>query len=199
MKKDLRIVSIDGIRGVGKTSQAFLLCRYLESYDINSKLLKLEDNIESILDSIDKLWKMLEKEDCIVICDGSIARMIEVDIQRQMPMKDVYEKYRIVINEYEKLYHKYGMANLLITINEPTECQERINKRNSLFKESIELIDIVGQNNISSGLSRFDSYVFNVNIKFHTVETEKEDSMLDVRDDIYKILESNFNIKKPSI
>jgi hypothetical protein len=196
--KDLSIVNIDGPQGIGKTSQVSLLKKYIESKGLKCKVLKLKDTIPSAIDCINETYDFLEEFDGVVITEGSIAEMIQIDINAGMPTLDVREKYRQVIFQYEKLYHQYGMANILLTIDNIDVCKCRLEKRARLFQQDVEIINEKLERELINGLKSFDNHVITTNLKFHVLNTEEDQKMLEVHGDIIKLIEKNFKIKKPS-
>lgn len=196
--RKLSIINIDGPQGIGKSSQVGLLKHYVESKGVKCKVLKLNDTIPSAIDCINEAYDFLEEFDGIVITEGSIAEMIQVDINAGMQTNDVREKYRQVIFQYEKLYHQYGMANILITIDDIDVCKSRLEKRARLFQQDVKIINEKLEKELVKGLKSFDNHVITINLKFHVIDTEESEKMLDVHKKIVDLIESNFEIKKPS-
>jgi len=196
--KKLSIVNIDGPQGIGKTSQIGLLKKYIESKGLKCKILKLNDTIPSAIDCINETYDFLEEFDGVVITEGSIAEMIQIDINAGMQVNDVRQKYLQVIFQYEKLYHQYGMANILLTIDDIEICKCRLERRARLFQEDVEIINEKLERTLIKGLKSFDNHVITINLKFHVIDTEEDEKMLDVHKKIVELIEDNFQIKKPS-
>ena len=195
MKKKLNIINIDGPQGVGKSSQVALLKNYLDSIGVKCKVLKLQGNIPSAIDCIHQTYKFLEEADGVLITDGSIAEMIQIDINSGIPYLEIQEKYREVLHHYEVMYYAYGMANILLTIDDLEVCKQRIEKRAKLFKNEPDFIDKKLEKELIDGLKIFNNYMFTNNLKFHVIETESGEKMLDVHKKIVSILKENYQVK----
>lgn len=200
MRKPLRIINIDGVDGIGKTTQIRILYTSLKADGIPVKVLHLKDNVKSALAlSYEANEFLKENENGIVICDGSIARMIVVDDLAGISQQDLMEKYRSVIFEYEKLNHSYGVTNILMVTDDVQFCHNRILKRGKLAnKEESGILDFEHEKDIVKGMKFFDSHIISKNLKFHVVEIESEDSILEIKEEIWDFLTENYTIKKPS-
>lgn len=198
MKRKLQIVNIDGQPGVGKTTQTNMLCGY---FNLNGRPV-LENTYrdhEDIIDILMKSEKFLDNNpDGIVVNNGSIARSIQEDMINDTKLKDIEEKYRIILFQYQRLYHKFGMANILLLVD-INACNDRIIKRQKLLKEKTAgMTDLIHQSRIVEGLRQFDNYTISRDMKFHVLETDVQDTMLNVQRDLLDLLNDNFEIKKAS-
>jgi len=200
MKKRLSIINIDGVDGIGKTTQINVLTGYFLRLQLPFLLLQLEDNTKSALKCAKATWEFLEKEpDGIVICDGSIAKMMVLELIKGVGSKNIVEKYREILHEHELLNHKYGMANILMIIDDIKVCHERILKRGKLMKIHEEgITDFKLEAEIIKGLRTFGIHTISKSLDFHILETDDSESILDINEEILKYLENNFEIKKPS-
>ncbi len=200
MRKTLQIVNIDGTEGAGKTTQIQQLAAALRSKGFTVLVNYLNDTISSAMECSDKTNRFIEENpDGIVINDGSIARMMVVDLSEGMSQVNAIDRYRAIIHEHEKIYHKYGTANLLIIMEDLDACNKRLAREAELLKlEQYKKIDPTKEKTIIQGLRRFDANMITNNLKFHTMEIDAEDSILYIKDSILKYLEEHFILKSPS-
>lgn len=199
MEKKLSIINIDGTEGSGKTTQISHLAGFFRISGIPVLINYLDDTITSALECSEKTRKFLEKNpDGLVINDGSIARMIVVDLVQAVPQLEVMEKYRTIIHEHEVLNHTYGMANVLMVLEDLEECNQRLQKLAKLTElNSQKIIDVDVENYIVAGIKNFDNNIISRNLSFYVIDIDKEDSILEIKDNILEYLRDNFKIKKP--
>ena len=198
MLRKLDIINIDGMPGIGVSSQVSLLINHFK--DLNKYIGTIDNNAESI----DNFYKeanerLIKDPNMVILGDGSIAQSIQIDLQNGLKKRDFEDKYGEIVRNYEKMNHLYGVANILIIMNDIEECKSRIERRDRLLKETSDTIDFEKEKVIFEGLKKFDSYVFTINIKFYTLEVNKYDTILDIHYKILKLLKDNFEIKKPSV
>ena len=90
------------------------------------------------------------------------------------------------------------MANILLVMDDLDTCNDRLLKRAKFTeKEQIGIVDYQAEWYIIMGLRRFDDNVISKSLKFHVVETDTDDSILEVQEDLMEYLIENFPIKKP--
>jgi len=194
MKRKLDIINIDGIPGIGVSSQITLLNRYFNKLEVyNSSITNSIDSMRSFVDEAN----LHVNDKSIVICDGSIAQGIQIDYQNGIKADAFEEKYGEILRKYKVMSHKYGVANILITMDDIEECKKRVEKRDRLLNIESKKIDFEKEASIINGLKNFDNYTFTANMKFYTINIDKEDTMLEIHDEVIKILNDNFEIKKP--
>jgi len=199
---NLDIVNIEGISGIGKSTQVNVLSNYFKSLGIPILTNRIGNDIGSGLKATGNTWQFLQKHpNGIVINDGSIAKMMQMEIQSGKPQSEIAQDFIGLTHEYECLNHKYNIINILISINDISVCKDRIIKRRNIFgienPEGIEYnIDI--QTLVSNGLKIFGDQVLSKSIDFHILNTHEKDSILDVHEDILKVINENFTIKNPS-
>lgn len=200
MKNNLRFISIDGTRGIGKTTQVRRLAGALRDIGLNVKILHIKDTLPSINRVLDDAVNFLEQDGKnMIVCDGSIARMIVSDDQSKMHQSQIFEKYRDVIFKYENMNHKYGMVNILLISDDIDLCNTHILKQVKLTKVQKEPVnDKFKETEIVDRMRIFDSHVVSKTVKYHPLEITREDSILDVESDIWDFLESISTLKKPS-
>lgn len=199
MKKQLHIINIDGLEGVGQTTQINLLYKYFKDLGVPVLTNKLENTITSMLEIIIKTRAFLEiNPNGVVLNDGSIAEMIVVDMTRCMPNSELIEKYREVINEHDYLSQDYGMCNLLLVPENIEMCSKRIIKRCKITQEIPDLDDLPYLMDIVKGMEFFDRHTISRQIKFNVINIEEHKSMLEVHNLLMKTIANSFEIKKPS-
>ena len=199
---NLNIVNIEGITGIGKSTQVSVLCNYFKGLEIPVLINRIGDDLGSGLKATGNTWNFLKKHpNGIVINDGSIAKMMQLEIQSGKPQSEIAQDYLSLTHEYECLNHKYGILNVLISINNISACEDRLIKRRDIFgiENSKDLpYDMDKQTLMQSGLEVFGDQVISKSIKFQVLRTHERDSILDVHEDIVSIINENFTMKNPS-
>lgn len=195
-KKKIRLITIDGVEGIGKTTQANHLVVYLKEKGYNPILIDTDENLESALNNIHKSSDFLKKNDKnIVISDGSFGKIMVIDKLKGIPQRDILEQYKEVIHEYEVLAHKYGMLNLLMIMEEINICSKRVKKRERLLGNLSEgIIDIHKEKEIIDELKRLDNFVAFGNLKFDVFSVEPEDSILEIHSRCLELIKKRFEI-----
>jgi deoxyadenosine/deoxycytidine kinase len=201
MKKPLRIISVDGVRGAGKTTQINMLSRYLKSLGYKVSTLMGGEDIQHGLVSLAYVDSFLPKDpDSIVILDGSIARMMVVELVSGISPSLVSDKYKRLVYEYERLNHQYGILGLLFVMDDLEECKRRILKRNTLAGIVDENpSDLLSEIDVISGMRTFDNHITSKNIKFHTFNIDPKNTMLEIQKLVLEYLSTNYQLKKPKI
>lgn len=200
MKKNLNILNIDGVDGIGKTTQINMLTMSLKNSGVPVLRVSVDDTVESALGCAGQMWNFLKlNPNGLVLSDGSIARMIVTDFLDGMLRTDIEEKYRSVIYEYEKLHHKYGITNILMVTSDIDYCHQRMLKRGRIIKKPEDGIkDFQREIEVVRAMRYFDSNAISKQLIFQAFEVDEDDSILEVQDSLWEYLEANFEIKKPS-
>ena len=199
MREYLRIINIDGTDGSGKTTQIGLFAQYLKRKGISCLTNHLDDNIKSGKEICDRTMKFLQDNpDGVVINDGSIARMMVVDLVSGLTRSKIIKKYQDLMFLQEKLNHKFGTANFLIVMDNIEEANRRLIQRSRMLAAPVRKIeDFQKEKDIVSAMRRFDVNTMSKVIKFDVIEVSHKESMMDVFDRIKEYLLENFEIKKP--
>jgi hypothetical protein len=198
MRKYLRIINLDGTEGSGKSTQIHLLCAFFTKHKIPFIVNYLEDNIESGIETSKKTDEFLSKEEFgVVINDGSPARMMVKELVSGETSKNILEKYKNLLSANERLFHKYGVANLLFIMEDLEEASNRINKRSKLIKSDYVGLDTIKEKEIVIGMKFFDIHPISKGLKFDIIEVLASDSMIDVSEAVFSYIDDNFEIKKP--
>lgn len=202
MGRPLRVISIDGTRGAGKTSQIAMLSRHLKSIGMVVSTLKMadgEDPIQSGLVSIAFCESFLAKGDNhAVILDGSVARPMVVDIMTGMPNTVLLEKYKLLMQAYERLEHKYGIASILMVMDDMEECNRRIKKFKQLTGQgNDEFLDLNQEHDVVSGMRFFNSHIASKNINFQVLDLLPYQSMIDINKLVLATLSQKYEFQLP--
>lgn len=200
MKKPLRVVSIDGNRGAGKSTQIKMLANYLKATGTKHIILDAGNTVANGVDSIAKANEFLSQNaDSVVLLNGSIARMMVREINDGVPTDRVLSTYNQLIHSYEVLNHKYGIAGILIVMDDLEECRKRLFKRDSALAvdEPYESPDLSKEKDLVSGMRFFDNHVISKGLKFHTINIEPSDSIMGINKAIVEYLSEHYEIKKP--
>lgn len=202
MAKPLRVISIDGTRGAGKTSQIAVLARHLKSIGMVVSTLKMadgDDPIQSGLVSLAFVESFLAKGDNhVVILDGSIARPMVVDTMTGMSTPNLLEKYKLLTSGFEKLDHKYSVANFLMVMDDMAECNRRIKKFKALTGQgNDEFLDLNHEHDIVSGMRFFNNHIASKNLKFEVLDLLPHQSILDINKLVLEKLASKYEFELP--
>lgn len=194
----LQIINIDGTKGCGKSTQIGLLRNHFKDIGFEVQVNDVRD-IESAYSSNKNIVNFLEStQNGIVINNGSIARPIVSDLVSGLQKEEIIDKYRESIFQNDTLYFKYGVANILLVLDNLEEANRRLAKRSKIMgleTEQIENLDL--EQGIVNGMLHFDDHVISKNIEFRYIEIKPEDSMLDVKENILEYIENHYEIKKP--
>lgn len=199
--KNINVINIDGVNGLGSSTQVNILARKLRLEGHTVLVNRIEGNLESNLVAADATVDFLKKNpNGIVINDGSIAKPIQLDIQNGMGFDNLYEKYRNILFTYEAIQHKYGLVNILLITDNMELCNERVIKKKALAGDStsVGVEDIEREINLVKGFKIFDNYTIKKSLKFQILMIDGDESILEVNKDIMKIITEKFTIKNPS-
>lgn len=198
MKKPLKIISIDGTRGAGKTSQISMLSKHFKSLGFMVSTLKAGHDVQSGLIALKFIESFLPKaDDTIVILDGSIARPMVSELIDGIPSTTVIDKYKHVMHDYEVLDKKYGIVGLLFVMDDIDKANERLLKHNELTETNDKKpVDLQKEVDIVSGLRTFDNHIASKNVKFHTFNIEPDDTILAINSAVVEYLTENYQIPK---
>jgi hypothetical protein len=201
MARPLRIISIDGTRGAGKTSQIAMLSRYFKSIGFQVSTLKMTDGdpIQSGIIALNYIESFLPKGDnTMVILDGSIARPMVADIITGMSNTNLLEKFKLLTHAYERVDHKYGIACFLMVMDDMQECNRRIEKFKSLTGIDANVVeDLIQERDIINGMRFFNNHIASKNIQFQVLDIEPHHSMLEIHKTIMGKLSDKYEFAKP--
>lgn len=199
MEKPLNIINIDGVDGIGKTTQIHMMAMNLKKAGVPVLTVFIDDSIDSALDAAKKIDEFLgSNPNGMVLSDGSIARMIVVDSLSGMQKSKIVQKYQSVIHAYEGLHYKYGVTNILMITEDIQFCHDRLVKRGKLLKKPEKGIEsFQDQLDIVQGMRLIDAHTISKQLIFEVFDIDEEDSILEVQDMIWDYLKEKFGIKKP--
>ena len=119
-----------------------------------------------------------------------------------MSQDEIFNKHRKNIRDYEVLNKFFNFLNILLTPKDISMCSERINKRTDVYKEQeIELDSEERLGKVAKSLEVFDNNTIAINLKFHNIRVDRQDTMLDIHKDIKDIIKDSDYIletKKPT-
>lgn len=201
MNRPLRVISIDGTRGAGKTSQISMLTKYFKSAGMVVSTLKMTDGdpVLSGIVTIEFAKSFLDKNNNnLVIIDGSIARPMVADMITGMSTVALQEKYKRLTSAYERLDHEFGVASFLMVMDDIEECNKRLRRKKALTGTSNnEVVDLIQEHDIVSGMRFFNNYIASKNIKFDVLDIHPLNSILDLNKSIITKLTEKYDFKKP--
>lgn len=202
MRNKLDVICIDGIIGVGKTTQVVIFRNLLKSHNIPHKVITFKevDGTDFTTQQLLGISDYLEKEpDGMIICDGSIATDIVDDIANNINSKDLWSKHKNNLQIYESLNSRFNFVNVLLTPTNLELCDRRLQKKANMSGESKVMLENK-QHLITTiqGLKQFDNSMLTMNIKFNNIELNGEENIMEIHKQITDIILKNFQIKKPS-
>lgn len=197
-KRNLRILNIDGVEGVGKTTQLNIMANYLKNLNMPVQMNKIVDSDESLKIAIDRTEKFLnEHEDGIVLNDGTIAKAMVVQLSTGSRYQDIEDRYKDLLFRLQVLDHSHGMVNVLVVPDNLDSCDARLRKRQGLFGEEITgIIDSIMQQTLMKGFADFDNSVLSRNLKFQVLKAYNDESIMQVHKNLLQLLTDSFEIKK---
>lgn len=200
MDKPLRVISIDGTRGAGKTNQIAMLSKHFKALGMSVSTLKMIDGdpIVSGLVSIQFVESFLKSApNGLVIIDGSIARPIVVDIMSGMSTPNLLDKFKALTHAYERLDHAYHVASFLMVMDDLEECARRVEKLKVLTgRESQEISNWEQERDVISGMRFFNNHISSKNIRFQVLDIDPRHSIMDINKMIMKRLEEQYTFTK---
>jgi thymidylate kinase len=198
MSTPLRIVSIDGTRGAGKTSQIAMLSAFFKKAGLSPLIIKLredssiKENILSLQQAGDYL--ALDSSNAVLF-DGSIARAMVVDLISGMPSAKLVDKYKELTHAYERVNHKYKVASFLMAMDDIAECSRRIEKHRSLSKLTSAPIENESvEKDVVSGMRFFNNHIASKNITFQVIDVDNTDTMRDLHSLILELLAKQYTM-----
>lgn len=198
MKKPLKIVSIDGTRGTGKSSQVRMLAAYLKKAGLKCSTLKAGDDAQNSLVSLQFIESFLAKgDDHVVILDGSIARPMVTELISGTPSASVVEHYRHVMHDYEKLNQKYGVCGILFIMDDIPEILKRYERYTELTGIVVQDLDLTKEHDIVSGMRTFNNHVASKNISFHAFNMQLDDSIMAIQKEVISYLHEKYDFPTP--
>lgn len=195
MKKNLKILNIDGTRGAGKSSQINILSRLFKNAGLNVILLKTGENATNDLSVLEFAEKALNTEpNSIILIEGSVARPMVSDLIKGIGYMEVIDKYQHVMHKYETLNQKYGVLGILLVMDNLEEAGRRIQKKQKLTGQSkIDIFNPKEEEDIVSGLKVFNNHVASRGIVFKAFNFDENDSIMTINRNILKYMQENYH------
>ena len=201
MNRPIRIISIDGTRGAGKTSQIAALSRYFKSIGFKVSTLNAisGEPIQSGMIAVNFIEGWLPKDPKnIVILDGSVARPIVGDIMSGMSTPNILDKYKLLMHGYERLEHQYGVASFLMIMDDLDECNRRIAKHKVLVgKGNDEIVDLHLEDDVVNGMKFFNNHVASKNLQFQSITVLPHESILMISKVILNKISEKYDLDQP--
>jgi len=206
MRNKLDVICIDGIIGVGKTTQVIIFRNLLKSLNIPHKILSFKevDNTDFTKIQLEEIDEYLKNNHMgVVICDGSIATDIVDDIANNMHSKDLWSKHKDNLQIYETLNSKYNFINVLLTPTNLELCDRRLQKKANMSGE--EKVELENRHHLmvtAKGLRDFDNNMLTYNISFNNIDLDGDENITTIHNQILDIIKQRFQLyqletKKP--
>ena len=176
-----KIITLESIKGVGISTQCRLLKRYYhDSFGIEANINIFNNSIESELNNIKKTIEYFNKDIKIVINDGCFVKLVSYDIVNAVHQDKIYEKYKDILQQYEVLFHKYEMINLLLIPNNIKMGYDNLLRKSTIIDMDIPEFNQLKESKIIQALKLLDNYTMFQNIKFYSLHIHEDESILDV-------------------
>lgn len=177
--QNFKIISIEGVVGVGKTTQCTLLINYLKDNYKNCtfKIFNIDPKKpEELCKNNDLIDEFLKEKNNIAILDGTVASMvITSDIVKNHYNTSIQEM-ELQVKSYLNLIHKYKTINCLIAPDSINYLQDRTGL-NSVYLSSFV-----------KGFEYFENSQLASNLKYSRVNILDSDKILQVFEKIKKTL-----------
>ena len=198
MKNPLRVISVDGTRGSGKTSQINMLSRHLKALGFTVSILKSGQTPQEITTILKHIDSFLPKDPkSMVIMDGSIARPMVADLVSGKPSTEVVDSFKLPMHEFERIDQKYGIVGILFVMDDIEESNRRVTNRAKILKEGdLSIVDTAKENEIISGMRTFNNHVASKNVDFHTFNIEPENTIMDIHKAVVDYLTEKYGLPR---
>lgn len=198
MEKDLKIITLESLKGAGVSTQVRLLKQQFILLGYEVKVIKFIDN-DRVLDQVCETKAFLDSHSkAIVINDGCFAKTIASDILDAYSQHLLEDKYKYILYEYEYLKHEYELINIVLLPDDELIGHQRLAKYAKILEKECKLPkDLLKEKHMLKVLGILDSHVITRTIRFHTVDIDSDDKILDINDKIWELL-GKLGIKKPS-
>lgn len=195
MARPLKIISIDGTKGSGKTSQIGMLARLLKDNSIPCLVIQAGKDIAAGQVAIQKIRTFVsENPNGIAILDGSIARMMVSDLMIGKAKDRVIDEYKYLTHDYERLDHEFGIASFLMIMDDLKEGERRLVKRKALLGIEAEEYDPGYEADIVNGMRFFNNHVASKNMTFRIIDIESEDTMMKIHKKLMDLLSNSYEL-----
>lgn len=139
---------------------------------------------------------MSENPNGIAILDGSIARMMVIDLMVGKKKEVVIDEYKHLTHDYERLDHEFGIAAFLMVMDDLKEGERRLAKRKALLGIENDDYDPTHEADIVNGMRFFNNHVASKNMTFRIIDIENDDTMMEINRDLLKLLDAHYKMPK---
>ena len=154
---NFKILALEGISGIGKTTQCKLIKDYLEqNYKDNTfQVFTVDPEDESSVLSVNKsIDKYLEcKDSNIAILDGTIASVVALSDLRNNHYNSSIRKLDLEVKSYLNLLHKYKSINCLLFPTSVGYIEKRTGLNSIYLNTFLKGFDYFEQSQIASNLN----------------------------------------------
>lgn len=176
---NFKILAIEGMPGVGKTTQVSLVKNYLEkTYKTNKfKVFRLEPNdVLKVTELNKEIDKYLETQENIAILDGTVASVVVLsDVVRNHYGSSI-NILDLEVKSYLNLIHKYRSINCLLVSDRISYLEKRTGL-NSIYLDTF-----------LKGFLYFENSQIASNLEYLRVNILETDKIINVFDKIKRTL-----------
>ena len=185
------MLCIDGVTGVGKTTQINMYRNLLKSKGIDYKIFvfkEVDEVGETNSQLIDIIEYLRSNPGSVALCDGSMATDIADDMANNMLQDDIWDRHQNNLQLYASMNQEFNIKNILMTPKDLDMCKERLEKKKLIFNQDIEEIENMEHLRKTAFILRdFDDNTLTTNISFYNIEIDRNDSMLQIHKKILEI------------
>jgi len=189
--RQLKILNIDGVRGVGKSTQLNILANLLKRHGRDVKINQIMDR-EGLTEAIKNTIESIQENDnAIILNDGSIASFAIQELSKGTSNLSVESIYGDDLFDLQTLNHSVGMVNVILVPESLEYCKENIKRQRRLQGiEFIDNIDPVMQSTLIDGFDNFNNNVISRELAFKVLPVDSDDSILKIHYNILDAIES---------
>jgi tRNA uridine 5-carbamoylmethylation protein Kti12 len=176
---NFKILALEGMPGVGKTTQAAMLKKYLESNykNNNFEIFRLNpEDADKIMAVNEEISKYLEIDENIAILDGTVAATVILsDVKNNHYGSSIY-RMDTEVKSYLNLLHKYRTINCLIVSDSMNYLEKRTGFNHMYLETFLKGFHYFEQSQIAS------------NLNYIRIDITEQDRILAVQEKLKKTL-----------
>lgn len=191
-RKKIQVVALEGLTGMGKSTQRYQLDKILDScfkcpIKYNKELLK-DMSDEQLALMIDNYFKQLENEikkddPKVALCEGGFSSIIATCLARQQhSMRDLERIFLNATNTIKNFHNKFGYLELILI-------PEHINIIKERFKgKKITSEELVRQQDLIQGFNLFKSTKWGNCFDSEVLVIKENETILEINEKIKEAL-----------
>lgn len=182
-----RIISFDGVGGVGISTQISLLRLKLQESGYKVMLFRHSNIADTVQDLILIKDLLSLYSDLIVIWDCTFFKDMVTDLTIGYTDSGVIEKYRDCLYRYKVLIHDFKSLHFLMLPQSIDICYSNLLKQLHMTGQSFSW-DVSKNQTILNLFRMLDSHIISFGISLYGLEVYRDERALDIHSKILKIL-----------